>query len=361
MFLDKTNLRVSISIAILLVLAFTGTGFLSSVYRRQKAALGERHYQAGRQLDARADVEGAVEEFRKALLYSPDKQEYAYSFAAALVSSGRLDEAESHIDQLLQSDPTNGALNLMRGRIANRRHELTKAIDFYERAVYEYWPPSQAEERRKARWELISLLDQGGRREEVVAELMAMYANAPADYALRLRIGSDLLKRGAISEGTQLFRDATRAMPRNGEAHYGLGQALLASGDFVSARHEFERALRLDSKNRAVSEVLQQTNTVIDLSPEMPSLTYAERFRRSQNLLRRVLNDLSPCSGTEDETQVSAAQQMLQDPAIRKDPDGALRMQTAAAQLWGRRLKLCGSKTVNDPTLAMALERIGNE
>ncbi len=361
MFHDKTILRVSISVSILLVLAFALTGFLSSVYRREKVELGEMHFTLGQQMEKKSDVEGAVEEYRKALLYSPDKSEYRLSFAAALIKAGRLDEAESHIDQMLQEDPTNGILNLMRGRIAVQRHELNKAIDYYERAVYEYWPPSGVEDRRQARWELIKLLDQAGRREQGIGELMTMYANAPSDTNLRLRIGFDLLKRSASSEGLQVFRDLMRTAPRNPLTHRGLGQALLTEGDFVSARHEFERALKMDPKDRASADALNQTNAIIDINPEMPSLTSAERYRRSQNLLRRVLAQVADCPDAAGSTNVSAARTLLEDKASR-DPDAALRIQKAAVELWNMRTTLCGSsKSVNDPNLAIVMERITNE
>ncbi len=215
----------------------------------------------------------------------------------------------------------------MRGRIAELRKQVTRAIEFYERAVYEYWPPARAEDRRKARWQLIHLLDQTGRRDELVAELMTMYANAPNDVSLRLRIGRELLNRSATADGLQVFRDLTRVAPRNAEAHEGLGEALMASGDYVSARHEFERAMRLDAKDRRSSEALAQTNTMIDLSPEMPSLTFAERFRRSTNLLKRVVADLEGCSQGEADDQVVAAHDLLAK-SSRSDPDAGLRMQT---------------------------------
>ena len=361
MFLDKTSFRVSVSVTALLVLAFSVTGFLTTVYRRERVALGERHYAAGREMERKADREGAVEEFRKAMLYSPDKAEYRLSFAAALIAAGHLDEAESHIDQMLQEDPTNGVLNLMRGRIATERNQRTKAIDYYERAVYEYWPPNRAEERRQARWELISLLDQTGRREQGVGELMTMYANAPADTNLRLRIGFDLLKRSATSEGMQVFRDLARTAPRNPQAHRGLGEAYLTSGDFVSARHEFERALRLDPKDRASADSLSQTNSIIEMDPEMPSLTSAERYRRSQNLLRRVLADLGPCSSAGANAQVEAAKDLLSGKGPR-EPDAELKMQNSAVALWNMRTTLCGSdKPMNDANVATVLERITNE
>ncbi|MBV9222475.1 MAG: tetratricopeptide repeat protein [Acidobacteriaceae bacterium] len=360
MFLTTNTFRLTASLSLLLALAVAVTGFVSSVYRREKQALGEKHYQSGQQLQQQSKLPAAVEQYREALLFSPDKVEYRVSFVAALIQSGQLGEAESHLDQLLQEDPTNGVLNLMRARLAVRRNAVPKAIDYYRRAVYEYWPPSQANERRQARWELIDLLERKGRREDAVGELMTLYANAPADAKLRAKVGFELLDNGATSEAMQVFRDLTRASQHDSQAHRGLGEAYFASGDFISARHEYERALRYNPKDRKVSESLSFTNAIIDLDPELSGLPSAERFRRSQNLLRRVLGDLGGCSVPEGQkAQLDAAAQLLQSPP-QNDPDWALQLQKTAKQLWAARSQICGAKPTDDTVLATVFERILN-
>ncbi len=359
-FLTVTPFRLTASVSLLLVFALTATGFISSVYRREKQALGEQHYSLGQQLEKKGDVPAAVEEYRKALLFSPDKSEYRISFVAALIYSGRLDEAESHLDQLLQEDPTNGVLNLMRARLAARRNNASKAIDYYQRAVYEYWPPSRTSQRREARWELITLLERAGRREEVVSELMAMYANAPPDPNLKAQIGFALLDNKATSEAQGIFRDLTRASSRDAQAHRGLADTYFAAGEFVSARHEYERALRYNPKDRAANDALSFTNAVIDLDPELSGLPSAERFRRSQNLLRRVLADLGKCSTSdENKAKLDAATQLLQSPP-QNNPDLALEIQTTARQLWTARAQMCSATPTDDNVLATVFERMAN-
>ena len=140
---------------------------------------------ATNRLENTGQLDAAVEEYRKALIFAPDDADYRISFASALIGSGRFEEAQSHIDQLLQEDPTNGALNRMQAYLAERQKRFPAAIDYYQRAVYEYWPPHKLQERARARWELISLLEKAGRREEAIGELMTLYANTtigPATY-----------------------------------------------------------------------------------------------------------------------------------------------------------------------------------
>lgn len=322
--------------------------------------MGEMHYQSGQKLDQKGDVPAAVEEYRKALLFNPDKAEYRISFVSALIYSGNLDEAESHLDQLLQEDPTNGVLNLMRARIALKRNQLPKAIDYYQRAVWEYWPASRTDERRQARWELIDLLQRAGRREEAVGELMTLYANAPPEPQLRTRVGFELLDSGATSEAIQIFQELTRGSHHDAQAHRGLGEAYFASGQLISARHEYERALRYNPKDRTSSEALSFTNAVIDLDPELSGLPSAERLRRSQNLLRRVLADFGHCDVPEEKrAQLDEAAKLLAT-TPKNNPDLALMLQQTAKQLWTGRSQVCSNKPTEDNVLATVFERLLN-
>ena len=126
------------------------------------------------------------------------------------------------------------------------------------------------------------------------------------------------------------------------------------------ARHEYERALRYNPKDRESSDSLSFTNSVIDLDPELSGLPAAERFRRSQNLLKRVLTDLGQCSASEEnQGELDAASKLLQSPP-KNDPDLALEMQQTAKQLWATRSQVCGNKPTDDNVLATVFERISN-
>lgn len=357
----RSTLRLIVGIALLLGVAIAGTGFVAAKYRSEKLLLGRGHYDRGLELQRSGNVDEAVEEFRKALLFCPDTAEYRVSFAAALIEAGRLEEAESHLEQLLQEDPTNGELNLMFGRIAVRRNRLSKAIEYYQRAVYEYWPQDRVNERRKARLELIDLLAKTGRREELIGELMTLYANFPNDQALRARIGLDLLDHGATSEATQVFRELVRIAPKNADYHRGLAQAYFAGGEYVSARHEFERAMRLNPKDGFSGTQLKLTNSVIDLDPTLAGIREAERLRRAQNLLRRVKTDMEQCSDPGALSDPLAKADALLDQKPTEDVDLAGEMQETAQKIWSKRGQVCAGKPTGDGALATVLARLANK
>jgi tetratricopeptide (TPR) repeat protein len=364
-FVGHTTLRATLSVVTVLILSFVLTAAISSAYKRERASLGESHYDRAEWSLQHDRMGDAADEFRQALLFLPENTRYRLSLGTALLDTGHLTEAQTHLEQLLQEDPTNGRINLALARVAVKRANVTGAIDYYQRAVYEYWPASEMPERRKARWELVNLLEETGRDAEVVGELIQLYASAPNDPQERARIGFALLKYGAVSEAAEIFGALERKFPQQEYAHRGLGQADLSRGDYVAARHEFQHALHLDPKDRASAAGLTLTNTVIDLDPVLSGIGSVERLRRSENLLNRVLSDITVCAGTRawsDQLteQVDDAVKMLSDKQPH-DNDYYLQLQAAAQGLWQNRLSFCGTLAAPDRAAELALAKVRNE
>jgi tetratricopeptide (TPR) repeat protein len=382
--LSGSNFRAGVSVTAVLVIAFVATGFLSSAYRQARVERGHRHYEIGQALQRAGNLEGAAEEYRKALLFLPDEPDYRLSLSVALVELGKLDEAQSHLQELLEADPTNGLINLMMARIDERRHKTSQAIDDFQRAVYGYWPRDKLQQRHAARWELVSLLQQQNRPNAVIGELLQLYANAPDDPEERSKIGFLLLRYGATSDALNLFRELVRDHPRYVEGFHGLGQAQLDSGDYLAARREFQRAAHLDPSDHENLNLLALANSVIELDPSLPRLRAAERLRRSHAILARVLRDLAACNpanvpqaATPSPPANNAAsassvapspaqplQQQLNDAAalLNKKPadldQAALDMQDTAGRLWKERSAFCPGKAAHDQPLELVLSRI---
>lgn len=319
------------------------------------------------------DLNGAAEEFRKALLFAPDNREYRLSLATALVSGGRLEEAESHLEQLSQEDPTNGRINLLLARVALRQHHPTEALESYQRAVYEYWPPDELNRRREARWELIDLLEETGKhRDQLVGELLQLYGNLPPHSDQRMKVGTMLLRAGADAEAAHVFRDVLK--DSSGEppaqaakdmvgAYSGLAKIAFRSGDFIEARHDYQRALHVAPDDLATAAQLQFTNEIVDISPQLPNISPRERLRRSQNLLNRIEGDLQLCAGQATEkAALDDRLQSLKKPAGQKptdQEDEAALLQQSAQSLWKDRATFCAPNHVSDPAVDAVLPRLG--
>ena len=411
MLFGQNTFQATLTVCVTLVVAFVATGFASSAYHRERTALGVVHYNRGQALQGHGQLEPALEEFRKALLYAPNKTDYRLSLATALLDVGRLDEAESHLEQLAQDNPTSGPINLLLGRLAVEQHKLPKAVEYYQRGVYEYWPESELSQRREARWELANLLQQSGDHSGFIGELMQLYTNLPPNAtAQKLKVADLLLGNGAISEASRIFQELVKIEPQNSEVRRGLGQAEFASGEYVSARHELQKSLRLAPKSQDAEQALALTNEVIDMDAALPYITGSEQIRRSKNLLGRVLKNLGTCNPNtppptaaqqplvkpENKSAVSRIAALLQAPGGKNtnagsppapaDPpasadslakrlaeakalltdaqnneDLSLRMQKTAAQLWADKASFCKAATPQDHTLDIVFARIGHE
>ncbi len=69
------------------------------------------------------------------------------------------------------------------------------------------------------------------------------------------------LDRGLLLEAERLYQDALAADATNAEAHAGLAQVLIRSGDDESAHKEAQTALALDPSNKAAQFVMEQLAT----------------------------------------------------------------------------------------------------
>ncbi len=372
----QNTLQATLTVCVTLIVAFVVTAFASSAYHREQRSLGQVHFGRGQAMQARGELTPALEEYRQALIFAPNNTDYRLSLATALLDAGRLDEAQSHLEELEQENPTSGRINLLLGRLAVQQHDLQKAVDYYQRGVYEYWPASDLPMRRQARWELANLLNQTGDRNGFLGELMQLYTNLPTNATMeKLRIGYLLQSSGATSEALRIFQDVVKQSPENADARRGLGEADFSSGQYVSARHEFQRALRLDPKDKTSAQELSLTNEVIDMNPAMPYISGAEQLRRSRNLLSRVMKNLEGCNPVASAAPAPATlvpepvdpyqQRMLDARKLlagkSKDSDPALAMQKIAAQLWADKGHYCTLVTPQDHTLDTLFARIGHE
>jgi tetratricopeptide (TPR) repeat protein len=358
----QSTFQATVTVCVTLIAAFVVTGFASSAFHRERDALGVMHYNRADALENHGELEPALEEYRKALLFSPNNTRYRLSLATALLEANHLDEAQSHLEQLLQENPTSGQINLLLGRLAVQQHNLKQAVEYYQRGVYEYWPESELQQRRQARWELANLLNRTGDRNGFLGELMQLYTNLPpGEIQEKLKVGFLLLSNGATSEASRVFQDLSKQAPRNAAVQRGLGEVYFASGEFVAARHAFERALKLLPSDEHSTKDLALTNEVIDMDAALPYISSAEQMRRNRNLLSKVLKYLQQCGPPPDSVkqQVEDADKLLVE--VPKTEDPAFALQTTAARLWGERGSFCGAAVPQDRALDTVFARIGRE
>ena len=341
---------------------FVLTTVFANTYRAQRRSRAEAHFQEGNTLLAEGQNRKAVSEFREALSYSHDSFEYRLALALALIKVGDISEAEAHLTELGETDPTSGVVNLNLARIAARQGEFQEAVTDYHRAIYGHWASDPEQNRIQARFDLIAFLASRKANKEAIGELLQMAVDVPDDPALKNRIGNMLLEYGAPANAADVFQDVL-SEHADAAAYFGLGRADFSMANYSAALSVFRRAARLQPDNEDIRQRLALTGQIISLDPTVAKLSSLERYLRSRQLVNKALAALEQCTGSEDEVLPDTFASLMAE-ARRTSPrrEGETpRLISLAEQLWQARAKVCPSTPQKDEPLAYVLEKIAKQ
>jgi len=347
-------------VAASLVLLMTFTGFLARAYYNTRSSRAEELYQDGIKLAGTGHYEQAADEFRAALVYEHNSETYRMALARSLMELGRWSEAETHLAELREVDPTNGQINLMLARIAAQQRRYDDAIMYYQRAIYGFWKDNPVENRISARFELIGILEREGQRRQVLAELLDLAAEAPEeDTATRQRIATLLLANGSPDHAAEVYRAILTTNREDGAAQKGLGDALFATGDFVGARNAYRTAERDGLNDPTIEQRLKECDSVLQLDPSLVRLSANQRFDRARDLLALTSASAQQCTTLPADLNDAAQKLFEEKPSRRRDGD-TVEMITLAEQVWKVRQSACAGQAP-DAALAAVMSKIQNQ
>jgi tetratricopeptide (TPR) repeat protein len=353
-----TSRGALISVAAALVLLFSFTSVLSSAYHATRHSRAEVLYHAGLALAAAGRDAEAADQFRAALTYEHNDPEYRMALAKSLIALGRLKEAETHLNELREDDPTSGPINLMLARVAAGDKRQDEAVIHYHRAIYGFWREKPEENRIAARFELVDYLIKTGQEKQLLAELLNLVDDlSPNDLTGRMKAARLLLEHGSPQHAAGQFRAVLAAQPNNAAGSEGLGDALFAMGDFVGARNAYRAAERHRSQDPALQHRLQLAESALSLDPTLVHLSSAQRFARAQELVRRTLDVAQPCHAADDALTSEAQAAIAEKPSRRQDGD-ALKYLNMADRLWRARQQACGNQPPTDEALAAVMSKV---
>lgn len=288
----ETLLLVSFAgVAILFVI----TGLVVKWYHSREQRLAWYWYTQGEANLGRARAPQALSDFRNALFHQPGDSAYQLRLAQALVAMGRLDEAQTYLLRLWDSDPANGPVNLELGRVAMKKDDLPRVITYYHSAIDGVWNRQHAG-RRRMRQELCEYLIAHGRRDEALAELTALSAETPANPGLRRQVAELFLKAQDYDVALKQFRQALRLNPKQPQAWAGAGRAAFALGDYRTARSDLERALAQNRTDTDAARLLRLAGYILQIDPFDRRVTIGERRRRTILAFQRAAARLNDCA-----------------------------------------------------------------
>jgi tetratricopeptide (TPR) repeat protein len=157
-----------------------------------------------------------------------------------LQQDGRLEEAKSVYQRILQAEPDHADANHLLGLIAYQGGDPEAAIGLINRAirsnprVYGYYS------------NLALILVEHGRYEEAVACCSTALTIDPSAADAHNNKGNALLALGKVDQAVASFRQAIALQPSYVEAHYNMGNALVEQGMLDAAIDSFDRVLADD-------------------------------------------------------------------------------------------------------------------
>jgi tetratricopeptide (TPR) repeat protein len=356
----KSESLVLVFVALAGLFAFTDSA--ARAYRGERLRRANAHFANAQQLAREGQTEQAVEEYRAALSYSPSNSRYELALALALMDLNRLSEAESHLLQLRESDPDNALIDLQLARISAREGKIPDAVMEYHRAIYGLWPNDAERNRLQARFELLDLLTRTGQSRTVLAELLVLADEAPANVDVQMRVANLLLRHGVPERARELFAGVLAKEPHNLEAVLGQADAAFAEGDYSAADAGFSRALRLNPGNADARQRLGETAEIRSLDPTLVSLSANERYERSRKLVDKTLESLESCAegkvlpaGAQD--VLSMAREFLLRERRHREGDTPKAI-SLAEQVWTARKQACGLPPASEDALDLVMTKV---
>lgn len=323
-------------------------GVLARTEHTETAAEAARFFADGQRLLSQGQAGAAAEAFRGAIANARDNAAYPLALGEALREAGQFDDASAILSDLLKTDSMAGAPNLAMARVLENQGRTAEAVNYYHRAIYGQWSGDAAANRVRTRFELADLLARHNSKAELLAELLPLQDEAPADASTRKKLGALYLTAGSATRAGTIFRELVRLLPQDADARDGLGNADFARADYSGAQAAYMAALRLRPDDPQATKGLDLCDRTLDLDPLRKGLGAQERYARSLRVLEALDAKKDQCltatagsTGADLLTKAEAALKRHAAPAAQSDAvEANLEL---ANQLWQAERVICSS------------------
>jgi len=207
--------------------------------------------------DQRMTIQEAL--MRKRIRRDPDNFTAHFNLGGVLQAKGDLDGAVQELHEAVRIRPQDAvALNTL-GAMLALRDDAPGAEKMFRAAVESR--PDYAD----AQYNLAATLLAREAVDEAIPHLREVVRLQPADMKARAKLaeavetrGRQRAQAGRLEEATADFREVVSLEPQDSDACTNLGVALAMHGDFTGAKEQFERALRINPANDAARKNLDR-------------------------------------------------------------------------------------------------------
>ena len=200
-----------------------------------------------------------------------------------LFEKGRLDEAISHYQKGLESQPNSRPFHNNLANALREKGRLDEAIVHYEKAVQ--IEPGSAE----AQFNLGKALSLKGKQADAIARYEIALQVEPGFLPARMSLGNALLQQGHADLAAVHFQKALEIRPNDAGLHLNLGLCFFQMGNMEEAKLHYEKALQIAPADPGIQNnlawllaacpvaSLRDSNRAVELAQRANALTGGER------------------------------------------------------------------------------------
>ena len=351
---------------VIAALAFIDSA-LEKIEQRDLQSQARQAHAQGAQLVQQGKLNPAIELLRKAHTLERDNTLYELDLIDALIAAKKSEDAEPLMNEILLREPDYGRANLSAARLALEKGKSADAISYYHRAIYGDWPQNAPAHRVAARMELVRLLAAGGRKQELLAELLPLEEEAKTNIPIQRELGHLFLFAGSPNRAAEAYRAMIDRNPSDADAHSGLGDAELETGEYRKAQAAFLTAMHYQPRDASIQKRLDLSKALTDQDPTPRRLASMEKYRRSIHILQLAYDNPNACLAQRSGAQPADAAQALstaRDALAAKPPSHASNELSEsvlgiAEKTWQARVAVCGaSVSPEDEALRLIIEKL---
>jgi predicted Zn finger-like uncharacterized protein len=197
----------------------------------------------GQLLESRGDYSAAANAYRTALEARPHDTDLKLRLGAALVTAGRLEEAEAILPEVLKERPTSAEAEHFVGRLLFAKKETAQAVQHFERSIA--FDALHAEYHLYLAWAYLDQANLGA----ALASINKALERDPNLGDARWILGRIQLRTGAVKDAVQNFQLALKLKPGRVEALANMGDAYDQLRDLNAAIRSYQEAVRQVPEN----------------------------------------------------------------------------------------------------------------
>jgi Flp pilus assembly protein TadD len=178
--------------------------------------------------------------------------------ATLYTASGKDDQALAELAEAAKASPTSPLPHSLSGGIYERKGDLVKAREAYEKALK--LNPRFVPAANNLAW---LLSEHGGNKDRALQLAQGAKQDAPDEPYVSDTLGWILYKRGVYQRAASLLRESAQRLPNNAEIHYHLGMAAFKAGDAETSKRALAVAVNSPQEftgkaeaRKALSEIL---------------------------------------------------------------------------------------------------------